>query len=90
MEIEFDIGKAEANVRKHGVSFDAAAAALFDPLALSMEDPDAQGESRWILVGADEQFKVLTVVYALRGNSIRIISARRATKHELREYAKRL
>jgi uncharacterized DUF497 family protein len=87
LKIEFDSRKAAANLKKHGVSFEEAETALFDPLALSMEDSDAQGESRWLLVGMDSRMQMLTVIYTLRGNCIRIISARRSTKPEVRNYA---
>jgi hypothetical protein len=90
MEIEYDSRKAAANLKKHGVSFEEAEAALFDPLALSIEDPDAEGESRWLLIGMVGRMQILTVIYTLRGDRIRIISARRSTKRELQEYAQRI
>lgn len=90
MEIEYDSRKTAANLKKHGVSFEEAEAALFDPLALSIEDPDAEGESRWLLIGMVGRMKILTVIYPLRGDRIRIISARRSTKRELQEYAQRI
>jgi len=90
MEIEYDSRKTAANLKKHGVSFEEAEAALFDPLALSIEDPDAEGESRWLLIGMVGRMQILTVIYTLRGDRIRIISARRSTKRELQEYAQRI
>jgi len=87
MDIEFDNQKADANLRKHGVSFDEAAFALFDPMALCTEDPDAQGENRWVLVGMSQSGSLLTVVYTLRKDCVRIISARRSTTREANEYA---
>ena len=88
MEIEFDPAKAEANVEKHGISFEEAASALLDPMALGFEDQDAEGESRWVLVGMSSQARLLTVVYTLRDEErIRLISARKATRNEANQYA---
>jgi uncharacterized protein len=89
MEIEFDLFKAEANLKKHGVSFDEAASALLDPMALAFEDSDAEGESRWVLVGMSAEAQLLAVVYTLRDEErIRLISARRATRNEANHYAR--
>ncbi len=87
MEIEFDETKARANLKKHGVSFEEAATALFDDRALSMEDPYTKGESRWLLLGMSDLARVLMVVYTLRGHRIRLISARKASKREIKHYA---
>lgn len=88
MEFEFDSRKAAANLEKHRVSFDEAMTALLDPQALAGEDPDAQGESRWVLIGLSSEANLLTVVYTLRGDNVRLISARRATSQEVRNYAR--
>ncbi len=88
MEIEFDPAKAEKNFTKHGISFEEAASALLDPMALGFEDHDAEGKSRWILLGMSSQTRLLTVVYTLRdGERIRLISARKATRNEAKQYA---
>jgi hypothetical protein len=87
MNIEYDLAKATANLQKHGVSFDEASTALLDDNALVMEDLDSKDESRWVLVGMSDQARLLTVVYTLRKNSIRLISARKATKKESNYYA---
>jgi uncharacterized DUF497 family protein len=88
MDIEFDPVKAAANLRKHGVSFEEAKTCLLDPMALVREDPDAQGESRFVLVGLSQRGRLLTVVYTLRGDdSIRLISARPSTSKETSRYA---
>lgn len=88
MNVEFDPKKAESNLRKHGVAFDAASACLLDPLALVMEDPDAIGEARWLLIGMNDEAGLLTVCYALRDEeTIRLISARKATAMEKKYYA---
>lgn len=87
MKIEFDPKKAQSNLKKHGVSFDVASAALLDPLALVVEDPDAVGEARWLLMGLSD-LGLLTVCYTLRDEeTIRLISARKATTKEKKYYA---
>jgi uncharacterized DUF497 family protein len=88
LEIEFNEAKACANLKKHGISFEEAATALFDGRALSMEDPYIRGESRFVLVGLSDLAQLLTVVYTFRGNRIRLISARKASKREIKQYAK--
>ena len=92
MEIEYDSQKAKSNFRKHGVSFDEAVTALYDPLALVKEDTDSIGENRWVLIGLNSFADLLTIVYTLRENKgkkeiIRLISARKATRKEVKYYA---
>ena len=86
MGIEFDQKKAASNLKKHGMSFDEAASALLDSMALVREDEDAQDEVRFLLVGMSNAGHLLTVCYALRAEVIRLISARMATKNERRQY----
>ena len=88
MEIEFDESKARANLKKHGISFEEAATALFDERALSMEDPYSSEESRCLLIGLSDLARLLTVVYTFRRHRIRLISARKASKREIEQYAK--
>ncbi len=88
MEIESDPIKATSNFKKHGISFEEAATALYDPMALVQEDYDSEGENRWVLVGMSNQVRLLTVVYTLRSeDTIRLISARKATRNEAKYYA---
>jgi uncharacterized protein len=69
--------------------FDEAATCLFDPMALVMEDPDAEGEQRFILIGMSGKPRLLTVCYTVRDEeTIRIISARKPTGNEVNSYAK--
>ena len=83
---EWDDAKAASNLRKHGISFDLARRAFEDPLALERLDLDVMDEERLLLTGmADGSF--LTVVFAERGTRMRIISARKASRHEQAEYA---
>jgi len=86
MSIEFDQRKAASNLKKHGVSFDEAASTLLDPMALVREDEDAKDELRFLLVGMSNNGHLLTVCYTLRTETIRLISARLATKNERRQY----
>jgi len=84
----WDPEKAKANARKHGVEFADAVGVLEDPWAITAEDPDAEGEPRFLALGMDVLGRVLVVIYAFRGDEIRIISARKATRKEREEYAK--
>jgi uncharacterized protein len=86
MEFQFDPAKAAGNVRKHGVSFADAEGVFMDPLALHRLDPDAEGEERFVAIGAGSVGHLLVVIYTLRGESIRLISARRATPAEVHAY----
>jgi uncharacterized DUF497 family protein len=86
VDIEFDPAKARANLRKHRVSFADAEQALHDPQAITIEDPDAEGEQRFVTLGADALGRLLVVVYTLRRDRVRLISARKASKGEARQY----
>lgn len=86
MGIEFDQKKATSNLKKHGVTFDEAASALLDPMALVRKDEDANNELRFLLVGMSNNGHLLTVCYTLRVEVIRLISARLATKNERGQY----
>jgi uncharacterized DUF497 family protein len=88
MDIEFDPAKAAENLRKHGVSFAHAEQALRDPTGVTVEDPDAEGEPRFVTLGVDALGRTLVVVYTPRGRRTRIISARKAGKAEALAYAK--
>lgn len=86
MEIEWDPNKAKINLQKHGVRFSDAEAVLFDPNALSFEDTTAQREQRFVVIGMDHLWRLLVVIYTHRGNRVRLISARPATRSEKRNY----
>jgi uncharacterized DUF497 family protein len=83
-DFEWDDAKAEQNVRKHGVSFDEAASAFFDPAHLVLDDPKYDGRS-W-LIGFSHQARLLLFVHVDRGVRVRIVSARKAEKHEAKLY----
>lgn len=86
MKVLWDPEKANFNFRKHRVRFSDAEPVLFDPMALSREDQTADDEQRFATIGADALNRVLVVVYTYRGQDIRVISARRATKKEKKSY----
>jgi hypothetical protein len=84
---EFDREKALRNAIRHGVSFAEAQTVFLDPLALEVPDPEhSMQEERLLLVGRSVHQRLLVVSFTERGDSIRIISAREATRHERRIY----
>lgn len=92
IRFEWDPAKATTNARKHGVSFEEAQTAFFDDLALVIDDPEhSQDEARFVLLGFSAAARMLVVVHACRSDpdTIRIISARQASKAERVVYAKR-
>lgn len=87
MECEWDSAKAASNLKKHGVSFEEAATSLADDLSVTGRDPEhSWGESRFITFGVSSAGRLLVVSHTERGDVLRIISARPATKHERRIY----
>jgi hypothetical protein len=87
MKCEWDSAKAAANLRKHGVSFEEAATALSDDLALTGADPEhSKGESRFVTFGVSSARRLLVVGHTERQDRLRIVSARPATKRERRIY----
>lgn len=86
MMTEWDPRKARLNASKHGVQFADAVAVLEDEQALTMRDPFANDEERWVTLGLDALGRVLVVVYTWRGERVRLISARKATASERRRY----
>ena len=85
---EWDAKKAEANRRKHGVSFEEAASVFHDLKAITFDDPDhSDEEPRDVTIGISMKGRVLFLSHCERGVRIRIISARRATPRERKQYA---
>jgi len=73
MRFKWDSEKAAENLRKHRVSFDEAATAFFDPLSMTVPDPDhSAGERRFITMGASSGRKLLVVAHTERGSTLRI------------------
>lgn len=82
----WDRGKAEANLRKHGVSFEPACEIFFDPFVHLLRSEMIGGEEREVAIGMTEGWSLLVVVYTFREEAIRIISARSATSAERNHY----
>jgi uncharacterized protein len=85
MAFEWDPDKAHRNLEKHGISFADAVEVLSDPYALTIEDRISE-EQRHITLGLDAIGRILVIVYTWRGETIRIISARKATARERAQY----
>jgi uncharacterized DUF497 family protein len=90
MDIVWDPEKASSNLKKHGVHFSDAESVLYDPLALTLEDEEAEGEQRFVTLGSDSLGRILVVVYTYRTDHIRLISARKAETNEIRSYEERI
>ena len=90
IQFEWDERKAKRNQRKHGVSFDEATTVISDPLSATIPDPlhSGFGEERFVTMGLSAQGRLLVVVHLDLDETIRIISARRATRTEQRKYEK--
>ena len=89
IEFEWDSAKAEANLAKHSVTFEEALTVFTDPIARIHTDPDhSESEPREIIIGHSIQQRLLLVSFTERGERIRLISARPATKRERRDYEK--
>jgi uncharacterized protein len=87
MKFEWDEGKAERNLLKHGVTFEEATTVFEDPLYVDFYDPDhSQDEERYLIVGISSQRRLLIVSYTEREDSIRFISARETTRTEREAY----
>jgi uncharacterized protein len=84
---KWDPRKASANLTKHRIDFHEAATVLDDPLSTTFPDLDhSSSEQRFVTVGMSSRERVLVVVHADEGSTVRIISARRATRHEQEFY----
>ncbi|MGQ0703108.1 MAG: BrnT family toxin [Gemmatimonadales bacterium] len=86
MEYRWDPAKARANRRKHGIGFADAVGALEDPFAVTLDDPHP-AEERFLNIGQDFLGRIIVVNWTVRGEVIRLISARSATPAERRQYA---
>jgi uncharacterized DUF497 family protein len=89
VSFEWDPAKDRTNTKKHGVSFEEARTVFFDENAIRFFDPDhSDDEDRFIMLGMSYKLHVLVVCHCYRKNEsiIRIISARKATKHESENY----
>lgn len=87
MIFEWDEAKASSNLRRHAVSFEDAASVFLDPWALTFSDPDhSTQEEREITIGRTGRQQVVFVSHCQRASRIRIISARKATRRERKQY----
>ncbi len=87
MAFEWDSNKAATNLVKHGISFDEAKTVFNDPLYVDFYDPNhSDDEHRYIMIGMSAQNRLLLVAYTERGDVIRLIGAREATRAERKAY----
>jgi hypothetical protein len=87
IRFEWDPEKDKRNLRTHGVSFAEAVTVFHDLLSATFDDPEhSEGEQRFITVGMSARERLIIVAHTERANTIRIISARRATKHERKKH----
>ena len=84
-DFEWEPDKAEKNIKKHGVSFEEAMTVFDDPLSLTIDDP-RKTEERLATMGLSSQRRILVVSHTNRGDKLRLISARTATRHERLTY----
>ena len=85
VSFQWDPLKARANLEKHGIDFADVVGAFEDPRARTMPDPHPT-EDRFVTVALDSLVRVLVIVWTQRDDEIRLISARKATRHERRQY----
>lgn len=90
MTATFDPKKDAANLKKHGVSLTEGDGVLSDPLAVTIEDESAVGEQRFVTLGINSFGTMMVVVWTPRNDDVRIISVRKPTPKERRNYEKRV
>jgi uncharacterized protein len=86
--MQWDRRKARENERKHGIRFSDVEPVLYDPYAITIEDSSSMEERRFVTLGRDGLGRTLVMVYTHRADDIRVISARKATRSEVRTYEK--
>ena len=87
IRFEWDSRKSLSNKKKHGITFETASTVFGDPLSVTIQDPaHSSGENRFITIGTSMDNRLLVVVHTDRDDTIRIISARRTTRNEKRQY----
>jgi uncharacterized DUF497 family protein len=91
LRFEWDANKALSNLRKHKISFEEACTVFGDPNAITITDSEhGQGEPREITIGASNKMTIAVVCHTDRSGKVRIISARKATKKEQKQYSENL
>ncbi len=89
MRFEWDRRKAASDRAKHGISFQEAATVFGDPLGRIVDDPrHSGGEERYVLFGHSQDQRLVAVLFTERGQTVRIIRARKATRWERRDHEK--
>jgi uncharacterized DUF497 family protein len=88
MRITWDPQKAESNFIKHKIRFSDAELALYDTYAMTLEEQVIEGEQRFVTVGSDAIGRIVMVVYSYRADTIRLISAKKATPSQRKQYEK--
>ncbi|MDZ4804317.1 MAG: BrnT family toxin [Candidatus Eisenbacteria bacterium] len=87
LRFEWDSRKANSNLKRHGVSFSEASTVLGDPLSITIPDPlHSHDEPRFLDLGMSHSGRLIVVVYTERAGTLRLISARPATRHEKQDY----
>lgn len=86
MNYQWNQNKAKTNLKKHRVDFADAVTVFNDDAAITLEDDDNPDEQRYVTIGLDALGRILVVIYTWRGESIRLISARKATHQERKQY----
>jgi uncharacterized DUF497 family protein len=86
MKITWDPNKAEINFKKHGIRFSDAEMVLYDSFAMTLEEQIVANEQRYVTIGTDAVARIIAVVYSYRSDTIRLISARKATRRERKQY----
>ena len=86
----WDPVKAKENLLRHGIRFSEAEGVLYDPMALTREDERSEGERRFVSIGMDHLARIVVVVFSPRGEAVRLISARSASRKERRQYEERV
>jgi len=90
LQFEWDSKKAQLNKKKHGIRFEEASTIFGDLLSITIADPaHSIGEDRFITIGRSINDKLIVIVHTDRDDIIRIISARKATRNEKRQYEQR-
>ena len=88
MRVTWDSNKAEINFKKHKIRFSDAEMVLYDPFAMTLEEHVVATDQRFVTIGYDAVGRIIAVVYSYRGDTIRLISARKATPKERKQHEK--
>jgi uncharacterized protein len=88
MRVTWDTNKAEINFKKHKIRFADAEMVLYDPFAMTLKEHVVGAEQRFVTIGSDAVGRIIAVVYSYRADTIRLISARKTTLTERKQYGK--